>query len=132
MNANFGTRQLQLQISPQCLTKSYELGIFKSVNLSEAWFALLIKTGTKIYAHRKVLKIKIFNQHLPNAYQMTSGGSDKDGGADVDGDKDDGGDIVKVTGNDERDGGDGMMVMTMTGMVTDNDKDNGDGGSDSS
>jgi hypothetical protein len=46
--------------------------------------------GIKIYSHRNVLKIKIFHQHLANAYQMMS---DKDGGADVAGDKDDGGDM---------------------------------------
>lgn len=49
----------------------------------------------------KTDKIKIFNQHLANAYQVTRGGGDKDDGADVDG-----GNTVMVTGSGERDEGD--------------------------
>lgn len=101
MNANFGLKQLSFETSAQSLTKHYELGemIFKTVHFSDTWLLLVNKIGIKIYAHRNVPRIKIFNQHLASAYHTTSGGSVKDGGADTDDDnKDDGGDTVIVTG----------------------------------
>lgn len=56
--------------------------------------------GIKTYAQGNVLKIKIFNQHLANAYQTMSGGSIKDGGTDTDGDNKDDGDRHEGHGDD--------------------------------